>query len=295
MPTPIENMPKGIDVSKHNGRIDWNRVAQSGIKFAFTRVIDDGHPNNADPQFVNNRDGIKAAGLLRGYYHFFRPGRDNVVKQANLFVSLIGTLLPGDLQPTIDIEITDGLGANAVLDNSARWIDIVEAATGRQVIIYTFVSFWRDTLHNTTRFGDHPLWIADLQNTPPRVPGGFHTATFHQHSFTGRVPGIPRVGPGTDVDLDRFNGSMNGLRAFAALPPLPPPPPSVAPHVLVTTINISESATGQAKSAKAKAEEKGMSFRDASEQTSAKRGGKKAGKSKAATKGTAKRGTKKGR
>jgi GH25 family lysozyme M1 (1,4-beta-N-acetylmuramidase) len=291
MPTPIDQMPRGIDVSKHNGRIDWNRVAHTGIKFAFTRVIDDRRPRNADPQFAANRDGIKAAGLLRGYYHFFRPGRDNVVNSANLFASLIGTLLPGDLQPTIDIEVTDGLGANAILDASARWIDIVEAATGRQVIIYTFVSFWRDTLRNSTRFGDHPLWIADLQNTPPRVPGGFRTFTFHQHSFTGRVPGIPRTGAATNVDLDRFNGTMNGLRAFAALPPLPTPAPSVEPHVLVLTSGISEPAV----SAKSAIDvEKGMSFMDAGPLAAAKRSAKKSTK-KASTKRTAKGSTKKGR
>lgn len=290
MPISIDNMPRGIDVSKHNGRVDWDRVAHTGIKFAFTRVIDDKHPGNADPQFAANRDGIKAVGLLRGYYHLFRPGRDNVVTQANLFVSLIGTLKPGDLQPVIDIEKTDGLGAKAILDNAARWIDIVEAATGRQVIIYTFVSFWRDTLGNTTRFSDHPLWIADLRDTP-RVPGGFSTFTFHQHSFTGRVPGIPRIGPASNVDLDRFNGSMNGLRAFADLPPLPPPPPFVEPHLLVMTTGITEAATS-AKSMGG--EEKGMSHMDEAPQTATKKGGQKRSAKKAAAKGAAKRGRKKG-
>jgi GH25 family lysozyme M1 (1,4-beta-N-acetylmuramidase) len=295
-------MPRGIDVSKHNGDINWPRVAATGIKYAFTRVIDDARPRNADPRFAANRAGIKAAGLLRGYYHFFRPGRDNVERQANLFVSLVGALTPGDLQPTIDIEITDGLGANAILDASARWIDIVEARLGRQVIIYTFVSFWRDTLRNTTRFSDHPLWIADLQNVPPRVPGGFRTFTFHQHSFTGRVPGIPRSGPATNVDLDRFNGSMNGLRAFAGLPPLPAPDPSVLPHMLVATTGITEAAPARkaAKKGTKKSTKKGAKKSAKTSKAGAKKGAaKKAGakkspaKKRAAVKAAAKSGAKK--
>lgn len=209
----ISDMPRGIDVSKFQGDVDWSRVKASGISFAFSRAIDDKPPGKkADPKFARNFAGMKDAGIFRGAYYFFRPKRD-VVAAANLFVSIVGSLGPGDLPPVIDVETKDGASVNTILDGIERWIDIVEAGLTRQVMIYTFTPFWRDTLGNSQRFNDHPLWIAHFTTKPqPTIPSAFPVFSIWQHSDKGKVPGVPSA-----VDLDRFNGSLNGLRAFAGL------------------------------------------------------------------------------
>ena len=206
----ISDMPKGIDASKFQGNIDWDQVKNSGISYAFARAIDDKTGTTADPKFRRNWDGMKNAGLFRGAYYFFRPRRD-AANAANLFVSLVGSLGQGDLPPVIDIEDDDEVSAADFLDRMARWIDIVEANLNRQVLIYTFTPFWRDTLRNSTRFSDHQLWIAHFTHAEqPRFPSAFPRFSFWQHSDSGSVPGVAGA-----VDLDRFNGSVAELRAFA--------------------------------------------------------------------------------
>lgn len=209
----VAEMPKGIDVSKFQGDVDWARVKASGVSFAFARAIDDKPPGGkADPKFARNFAGMRDAGILRGAYYFLRPRRD-VAAAANLFVSTVGSLGPGDLPPVIDVESKDNASAGTILDRIARWIDIVEAKLNRQVLIYTFTPFWRDTLGNSPLFNKHPLWIAHFTTRPqPTIPSAFPTFSFWQHSDKGRAPGVPSA-----VDLDRFNGSMAGLRALAGL------------------------------------------------------------------------------
>lgn len=209
----IANMPKGIDVSKHQRNVDWNRVKNSGITFAFARAIDDKTGTTADPTFERNWEGMKDAAIFRGAYYFFRPRR-NVTNTANLFVSIVGSLGEGDLPPVIDVEDDDGVSAGNFLDRMARWMDIVETGLNRHVLIYTNTPFWRDTLGNSTHFSDRPLWIAHFTNAAqPRFPSAFPRFSFWQHSQSGTVPGVTGA-----VDLDRFNGSMAGLRAFAGFP-----------------------------------------------------------------------------
>src|SRR5262245_50270540 len=62
---------RGIDVSYYQGTIDWNRVKNDGIDFAFVRVSDGA--TFRDPKFVTNWAESQAAGVVRGAYQFFRP------------------------------------------------------------------------------------------------------------------------------------------------------------------------------------------------------------------------------
>jgi GH25 family lysozyme M1 (1,4-beta-N-acetylmuramidase) len=299
----IADMPRGIDVSKHQARVDWAKVAAAGFKFGFARAIDDKTGTTADPQLKNNLAGMQAAGLFRGAYHFFRPNR-NVTAAANLFVSLLGRLAPGDLNPVIDVESADGANAAKMTDGVARWIDIVEAGVGRQVIIYTFAAFWKSQMGNTARFNNHPLWIAHFTNAAqPNIPSVWSTFTFWQHTEKGKAPGVAG-----NVDLDRFNGSMNGLRAFAGLQPIPAPPVSdmlaAAPvadlsskPMLVAGATKGAKKAGKPKQTTAKkagakrtaAKKSGAKKTTAKKATGAKAGAKKAGAKGVATKSAARK------
>ncbi len=213
----IADMPTGIDVSKFQGSVNWQEVKNAGHSFGFARAIDDSTGTTADPEFLHNWQGMKDSGIFRGAYYFLRASR-NMKDAADLFVSLVGQLGPGDLQPVIDVETADGESAATVLDAIQEWMDAVESAVNRQIIIYTNASFWENTLGNSTRFSDRALWIAEYTSAPqPKYPSAFPTYSFWQYSESGTVPGISG-----QVDMDRFNGSMTGLRAFAGLPADPP-------------------------------------------------------------------------
>lgn len=212
----IADMPTGIDVSKFQGSVNWQEVKTAGYSFGFARAIDDATGTSADPQFAHNWQSMKDSGIFRGAYYFLRASR-NMTQAADLFVSLVGQLGPGDMPPVVDVETADGENADTVLNAIQEWMEAVETALNRQIIIYTYTPFWENTLGNSNRFSDRALWIAQYTSAPqPNFPSAFPAYSFWQYSETGTVPGISG-----QVDMDRFNGSMDGLKAFAGFPPDP--------------------------------------------------------------------------
>jgi lysozyme len=214
MSFPQGSVP-GIDVSHYQGLVDWGEVAAGGELFAYCKATEGA--GVVDAYLPGNWSGIKQAGLLRGAYHFFHPDQD-ATAQANNFLAALakvngGTavLAPGDLPPTLDLEVTGSLVAADVLAAAATWLGLVAAATGRTPVVYTFFSFWSGTLGNPKALAEYPLWIARYTSAPsPGVIGGWPTWTFWQYSQSGTVNGI-----GGPVDVDAFQGAAEDLNALA--------------------------------------------------------------------------------
>ncbi|MBI2896880.1 MAG: hypothetical protein HYY06_25200 [Deltaproteobacteria bacterium] len=200
---------EGIDVSKWQGEIDWDRVAGAGIRFAFIRAT---HGVDViDEWFDENWRRAREVGIVRGAYQFYEASQDPI-EQADVFIDMVGELAPGDLPPVVDIESPDGNpGVAAYQDEVRTWLDRVEGALGIPPIIYTGKYYWNDRLGGTDEFSDHPLWEAWWNDACPDTPSGWSRWTFWQYSSTGRIAGI-----GGDVDRDRFDGSIEDLNALAA-------------------------------------------------------------------------------
>ena len=77
--------PAGIDVSHWQGTINWNSVRAAGIEFAWIKATEG--TSYKDPQFNRNYPNAHAAGVIRGAYHFARPGASSGAVQANFFAS----------------------------------------------------------------------------------------------------------------------------------------------------------------------------------------------------------------
>jgi len=210
----------GIDVSYHNGTINWDAVADSGIEFAFIRVSDGIYIE--DPQFERNWSEARRVGIVRGVYQFFRPQFDPIA-QADLLLDKMGTLEDGDLPPVIDVERDGELSPSQVTARIHQWVDHVEAATGRTPIIYTGYYIWRDDV-GSNAFANHPLWIAQYGPVCPNIPDAWSRWTFFQTTDRGTVPGIQSM-----VDMDLFNGDIEGLYALANGAPSPDDPPGDDP------------------------------------------------------------------
>ena len=76
---------KGIDVSKHNGAIDWNSVASSGISFAFIKA--GSTKSGVDPYFDANMRGAQNAGLKVGVYIYsYATNVEQAQNEANLML-----------------------------------------------------------------------------------------------------------------------------------------------------------------------------------------------------------------
>jgi GH25 family lysozyme M1 (1,4-beta-N-acetylmuramidase) len=215
MPEPI----RGIDVSgTHQGEIDWQAVAQSGIKFAYCKATQG--RSFRDSRYARNMAAARANGIMAGPYHFYEWAADPISQATNFMaaITMAGTLQAGNLPPAVDFE-QPGDGAGPFVDSipvalqkMQRFIDYVEAATRRPCVVYTYPYAWRKVLGDTRQFAAQPLWLADYTPPPGPYPGGWTTHAVLQTGTQGRVPGIMGV-----VDTDEFNGDEAALREFAGL------------------------------------------------------------------------------
>jgi lysozyme len=206
-PTPSTSFLTGIDVSYHQGSIDWASVAGAGKRFAFIRAS--AGTLTADTAYSTYRSGARAAGLTVGSYHFANPDTapNDAANEAAWFLKN-ATIASGDLLPVLDLEVANGLSSSALTTWAQTWLANVETATGVKPLIYTTASFWSSSMAGTDWFArnGYGLWVAHWTTaSQPSVPASNWAGagwTFWQHSSTGSVAGISGA-----VDLDRFNGT----------------------------------------------------------------------------------------
>jgi lysozyme len=184
----------GVDVSSHQGEVDWDVVAADGIAFAYVKATEGG--DFVDESFRRNWDGADAAGLDRGAYHFFtlcRPGTE----QAENFLRTV----PSDahsLPPVVDLELAGNCSQRPdrawVERELGAFLEQVESAAGETVVLYVGDDFEgryriRDEL-------DRPIWHRRVLIRPD-VAGWW---IWQVHGYAS-VDGIDR-----DADLDVMRG-----------------------------------------------------------------------------------------
>ena len=201
---------QGIDVSHYQGDIDWQKVAAPGVvKFAYAKASEG--IDNTDPSFSTNFAGMLDAGLLRGAYHFFHP-EYAAADQAAHFLNVLGTPRAGDLPPMLDLETDGGLEGPAIVARALQWLDQVQMAVKCTPIVYCSPNFWTNVLGSPSDLTEFRFWIADYKaGDAPVLPPGVADYTFWQYTANGALDGIA-----VPVLLDRFNGSLDALRAMGA-------------------------------------------------------------------------------
>ena len=207
----------GIDVSHYQPAIDWATVVRAGFQYCFIKATEG--MASVDKSFARHWQDARKAGLIRGAYHFFRPTLP-VASQAALFLRTVKPLQPGDLPPVLDLEAPQDWTGIAPKERPAlavRWLEAVEHQLGVTPIVYLSPTFAGDILENTAELVRYPVWLAHYTMAEsPAVPKPWRAWTFWQHS-NGRTPGIS-----VPVDLNRFNGSRDDLKALTV--PGPPGP-----------------------------------------------------------------------
>ncbi len=211
--TPPATYLNGIDVSHYQGTVNWTSVAKAGYTFAFAKATEG--TTYKDPTFPTNWANMKAAGLVRGAYHFGHPG-SSATTQANFFYNYVKPGA-GDLQLVLDLETTDGKTPSQVWTWTQAFIKQIQALTGRPGIIYTGYNFWVSSVGNPKNNLNCPLWIAAYGVTSPQVPPAWSSWSFWQYSDTGTVSGVSGA-----CDLDYFNGTTTQLLALTLPEPAVP-------------------------------------------------------------------------
>ncbi len=136
----------GVDVSYWQGTVNWARVKGDGHQFGIARISDG--LRYVDTQFVNNWRNMKAQGVVRGAYQFFRSNLDPIA-QANLVLQKLeeaGGLEPDDLGVVLDIESTDGQSNATVVRKAQQWLDhmqrLIEARQVPRQDNFSAVAVW---------------------------------------------------------------------------------------------------------------------------------------------------------
>ncbi len=194
---------QGIDISKYQGDIDWHRVRDAGIRFAYLKVSEGG--DHVDNRFYENWERAAAAGVPRGAYHFMYWCR-LASEQAVWFT----TAVPQDrtqMPPVLDLEWNNHsktcpqrISRENALEKIQLMLNSMEFHTGKKPIIYTDINFHKDVLRG--QFRDYEFWLRSVAAEPHEK---FENRPWimWQYTATGRVPGIKG-----DVDRNAFHGSV---------------------------------------------------------------------------------------
>ncbi|WP_158848951.1 lysozyme [Saccharothrix deserti] len=200
----------GMDVSSHQGDVDWPHWWGQGKRFAYVKATEGTGYRN--PKFGQQYDGSYQVGMVRGAYHFALPDRSDGAAQAHYFVdngggwSPDGRTLPG----TLDIEYNPygddtcyGLAPDAMVTWIRQFSETYRARTGRWPVIYTSTLWWDRC---TGRVGDftetNPVWVARYADSVGPLPHRWAVHAIWQHTST-------------PIDQNLFNGTMDDLVALA--------------------------------------------------------------------------------
>ena len=187
------NEIKGIDVSIHNGIIDWNKVKESGIDFAIIRAGFGRFVDQKDENFERNYDEAKAAGIPIGaYWYSYATTVEEAIEEAEVFVSLLSGK---QFEYPLFFDQEEKAAFETGKENCSKMIrafcDVLEV-NGYWAGLYTSRSYLETYIEDDikTRYA---LWIAEwgsrLNYNGP--------AAIWQYSEKGYVDGISG-----NVDLD---------------------------------------------------------------------------------------------
>ncbi len=205
--------PLGVDVSSHQGEIDWEQAAGAGIDFAMVRAGRRGYTEGGlyeDERFAENIRGALAAGLDVGTYFFSQA---ITAAEAEEEAAYVLELIDGcdltypvvfDWEPIPEDEArTDGLGADEVTECALAFCRVIAEAGYTPSIYFNvgqgYLSYRLD------RLTEYPFWLAEYHESP----GFYYHFDLWQFTHEGRVPGIDGY---VDLDLD-LRGAGNGASA----------------------------------------------------------------------------------
>lgn len=185
----------GIDVSHHQGYVDWKKVKAAGYDFAFLRIGYRGYGEAGnilkDREFDRNYRNAKDAGVKVGVYFFAQAvNEEEAEEEARCVLEWLDGKEPDlpvvyDPESILDDEArTDGVSGEQFTKNTKRFCEIISDA-GYQPMIYANM-LWEAFELDLAELKDYPLWYADYEALP-QTPYHF---TFWQYASDGEVPGV---------------------------------------------------------------------------------------------------------
>lgn len=185
----------GIDVSHHQGIIDWDKVAKDTcVKFVYIKATEGN--DYVDEYYERNVAGATKAGIPLGSYHYL-TSRSSLAAQAANFARTANPKRQ-QLRPMVDIEEegVKGWTSSQIADSLEAFVKLVHQYYNIWPVIYSYTHFYKENL--APRFNEFHLFLARYEEEAPLVKGALRHSLW-QHTDQGVVDGVPKP-----VDLDVF-------------------------------------------------------------------------------------------
>ena len=184
----------GIDVSHHQGTVDWKMVAKDRrIGFVYIKATEGA--TYTDKKLFENANAAHKEGLSVGVYHFFRM-TSSPEKQFKHFKKQTKNLHI-DLIPMVDVETTDGYPKKEVQRKLKVFLDLLEKEYGKKPMIYGTMRSYNSICAPV--FNKYHLYIGRYGKSEPVITGT-GTYTIWQYTETAKIKGCDKT-----IDLCRFH------------------------------------------------------------------------------------------
>lgn len=199
-PPSNDQIYEGIDVSEWQGRINFEEVADSGIKIVYIRASEG--TDYIDPYFRENYEKAKENGLKTGFYHFLTARTvEEAQEEAEFFVSNIKGLEP-ECKLAMDFEVFEDLSTEEINAISKAFLESVETLSGKECVIYSDAYNARE-IFDEELAEKYAIWVADYFVEEPENNGKWSSWVGFQYTDRGRINGIEDY-----VDRDEFTGGI---------------------------------------------------------------------------------------
>ena len=193
--TTVSKNYNGIDISKFQGSINWQKVAQDKkIQFVYIKATEGA--THYDKKYEANLQKARKAGLKVGSYHFFTY-RKSAKEQFNNFKKHVRKN-EQDLIPMVDVEKTGNNGATRekLQKTLNEFMQLVKKEYGKYPLLYSQYHFYNRLL--APEFNKYYIFIARYSNQEPILHGG-GKYNIWQYKKKKKIEGISGY-----VDLARF-------------------------------------------------------------------------------------------
>ncbi|MHA2079087.1 MAG: glycoside hydrolase family 25 protein [Candidatus Thorarchaeota archaeon] len=208
----------GVDVSRHQGLMDWAVTKAQGICFCAIRATV-GNYDWIDPRCLENVEGAKEQGIYWTLYHVIKPNHGVEIQIDRLFAAVEQTGR-SDYPLVLDVELEGGQSQAVINQKTEACLQLIEERDGRRPLFYSRPSFVIDVMGSPDFLEDYDLWLAHYTNGDPWIPPPWTDWLFWQWSADHNNQGSKYGASSDDIDLDRYNGTKEDFEARYILPSL---------------------------------------------------------------------------
>jgi hypothetical protein len=221
----------GIDISQHQGIIDFDKFVNGPIPLSFAAVRSGISWGYTDKWFSRNWQELKARQVPRTSYHILYPG-ESAIRQADNFFRILGDDI-GEFDLVLDAELQHSQTKLTITNRIIEFARLVEARAGTLPILYSRTE-WLIRCTFPAELGFLRYWPAQYLHVregekyarehpgPPVLPPGFTTWCIHQTGDKTSPVGFGIANPpaaAATLDYNRFNGTEAEFKAFFKLEP----------------------------------------------------------------------------